>query len=81
MLLSVDDAVSPGEEGVDSSVGVATTTVRLVSVDILPSGPVTVLVILEVDEVVPLLAVTEGAAVVDPLSEVVCRVDCVDCVD
>jgi len=81
VLLSVDDAVPPDEGDESVSVGVATTTVRLVSVDRLPSGPVTVLVILEVEEVVPLLAVTEGAALVDPLSEVVCRVDCVDCVD
>lgn len=81
MLFSVGDAVSPDEEGVESSVCEATITVRLVSVDILPSGPVTVLVIFEVREVVPLLGVVEGAAVVDPLSEVVCRDDCVDCVD
>lgn len=71
----VDDAGSPGGEEVDSSVGVATTTVTPVMVDIPPSAPVTVLVILEVREVVPLLEVAEGAAVVDPLSEVVCRVD------
>lgn len=78
MPLSVDDAVSPGGEEVDSSVG-AGTMVTLVMVDILPSAPVTVLVIFEVREVVPLAEVTEGAVVVGLLSEVVvCRVDCVD---
>ena len=55
------DGVSPDGGGLGSSVGVATITVISVAVDT-PSGPVTVLVIFEVREVV-FLEVAEGAVV------------------
>lgn len=63
----MDDGVASGAGGgLGSSVAMPITVVKPVSVDT-PSGPVTVLVICEVREVV-LLEAVEGAAVVD-LSE------------